>query len=82
MQKLVISHDDTALGANLHPADLRAIRRVLECPVPERRVSGSKKIHFDVDLIVEWLRHVLPRLSPAQEHRILDLSYPAPGITS
>lgn len=82
MQNLVISHDDAARGAELHPADLRTLRRVLECPVPERRVSGTKKIHFDVELIVEWLRHVLPRLSPAQEHRILNLSRPAPGINS
>ena len=82
MEKLYVAADAAAIGAGLHPADLRTLRRVLNCPVPERRVSGSKKIHFDVELIVEWLRYVLPRLSPAQEHQILNLSRPAPGITS
>ncbi|WP_157772725.1 hypothetical protein [Pseudoponticoccus marisrubri] len=80
MEKLYVTHDDAAVGAGMHPADFRAIRRVLNCPVPERRVSGSKKLHFDVEMIVEWLAHVMPRLSPEQEQRILQAARPAAHV--
>lgn len=82
MEKLYVAHDDAAVGAGMHPADLRAIRRVLNCPVPERRVSGSKKLHFDVEMIVEWLAHVMPRLSPEQEQRILQAARPVAHVVS
>jgi len=82
MEKLYVAHDDAALGAGLHHADLRALRRVLDCPVPERRVSGSKKLHFELEPFLEWLSLVLPRLTPEQEQRILEAARPVSRITS
>ncbi|QFS83680.1 hypothetical protein FIV09_12655 [Roseivivax sp. THAF197b] len=81
MEKLYIKHDHFAAALGWQPNELRILRRLLECPLAQRRVRGSKALHFEVTPLIEWLGEVLPRFCPICEQRILELARPEAAIT-
>ncbi|MCA1288516.1 hypothetical protein [Salipiger bermudensis] len=82
MDRLYIKHDDAAAALGWQPNELRILRRLMDCPLAQRRVSGSKALQFEVGPLIEWLGLVLPRFSPVREQRILEAARPATALTS
>jgi len=81
---LYLHHKKIAAALGWADSELRTVRRVLECPVhPVRPRQFADKVgnHFQLEPLLDWLRAILPRLTPQIEHDLRAAAGPLESST-